>query len=988
MGKSRIIKCPFSHNFYDIKEVFPFSDHQAITLTYDLLCPNDEKFYQACYEPTFRPVVFKNNMTAVCGRYFCKQTGHDRNWRTFEHGTGEDTVVRCDEETQCVHGLDEIDCEPSKQNENPSQLCKDTITIWKPANLKCNGKCDCGKCDDERECNGVSYYFYCLSASPIYSELMCDQRNDCFYGEDELGCKGESMYCKLDKNTFFTYKYGNKCMYLSNYSRCLPLIRCVNKWDQTNCSNSSLAPLKCKINGSVSTVSINVICKFEIIGNIQRQPVCDTGIDLACVKPSLGCPMLHRHKLCDNITDCTDKSDEETVICRYLTNIKCNRAYGNKSLYLPKHWINDGIQDCRNGADERLIIEEIAYYCRYGDITRWQLTECRDVFVCPKDNSVLIDIQLICDKMYKCPILQTDNLCKAYGSINTETMVNVPRYKNIYLLSYCIPGIRELTESICTKMKFPNYKVLGANPGKVILPEHPIRCINYFGELYVLLSCLGKCLNASCKVAMTTVSSETCKHDIQRRFYTISETESLVLLKKKDEVFEIRNFFQCTNKWCLSYDKVCNLVDDCGDGSDEDNCQNNFICNKNSRKYSLDYISIEKVCNGFYDCLDFSDEAGCCSKSVIPGLSLKVLCGLIGITAILANAFALTKNLCSMNKIKTKNAFLDRGLITIVEIGDSLTAGYLLSISVIDAYYRHNFCEHEMEWLSSLGCSTLGTMSTIGSQISLFSMTALSLTRAVSLTKGWSVPLPHKLEDYKLLLAYVTNILIISSVVAFVPLISVFENTFANALYFPGVSFMKVFVNKGNLKVIVETYYGRVKEITNAASWDTIRDLIHGMFTKTFDGVEEKVLHFYGNDPVCLFKYFVYSDDPQHLYSWLVLAINSCCFFLISIAYIVILCTEAQSSSTVITQQTSNAEISNRAKKLQKKVMLIILTDCACWIPFTITCFLNTAQIVDGANFYGLFSVAILPLNATINPLIYNSVTPAKLKHLFRRCYS
>ena len=36
--------------------------------------------------------------------------------------------------------------------------------------------------------------------------------------------------------------------------------------------------------------------------------------------------------------------------------------------------------------------------------------------------------------------------------------------------------------------------------------------------------------------------------------------------------------FVCDNSNCLDKSKVCDLVDDCGDGSDEENCDNNFPC--------------------------------------------------------------------------------------------------------------------------------------------------------------------------------------------------------------------------------------------------------------------------------------------------------------------------------------------------------------------------------------------------------------------------
>ena len=49
-----------------------------------------------------------------------------------------------------------------------------------------------------------------------------------------------------------------------------------------------------------------------------------------------------------------------------------------------------------------------------------------------------------------------------------------------------------------------------------------------------------------------------------------------------------------------------------------------------------------------------------------------------------------------------------------------------------------------------------------------------------------------------------------------------------------------------------------------------------------------EIVHFYGNDGVCIFKYLVRTDDPQWVFSSSVLLMNCLCFLFISISYILI----------------------------------------------------------------------------------------------------
>jgi hypothetical protein len=145
-------------------------------------------------------------------------------------------------------------------------------------------------------------------------------------------------------------------------------------------------------------------------------------------------------------------------------------------------------------------------------------------------------------------------------------------------------------------------------------------------------------------------------------------------------------------------------------------------------------------------------------------------------------------------------------------------------------------------------------------------------------------------------------------------------------------------------------------------------------------------LEFYGNDEVCAFKYFVRSDDPQKMFVWGVLLINITCFVIITICYAYI------NLVTLDSARAAGEESVERQERTQRKIALIILTDFVCWIPFTFICILHSLEVLDGSQWYSFFSLAILPINSVVNPILFgNSITrPFFLLYekLFRRLTS
>ena len=188
--------------------------------------------------------------------------------------------------------------------------------------------------------------------------------------------------------------------------------------------------------------------------------------------------------------------------------------------------------------------------------------------------------------------------------------------------------------------------------------------------------------------------------------------------------------------------------------------------------------------------------------------------------------------------------------------------------------------------------------------------------------------------------------------------------------YDPNIRLFIGFPNKEVHFNVIEQYYGRIR-MKETLSWSTISQMVDGMFTGEYGNLQRKEVDFFGNDGVCLFKYFVKTDDPQHLFVWFILSLNFVCFIMITISYIAINLMSTKSSSQ-LTQGSGNKMITDRNKTMQRKISIIIATDFLCWVPFVIICSLHTLEVLDATPWYALFSIVILPINSVINPLLYD----------------
>ena len=406
-------------------------------------------------------------------------------------------------------------------------------------------------------------------------------------------------------------------------------------------------------------------------------------------------------------------------------------------------------------------------------------------------------------------------------------------------------------------------------------------------------------------------------------------------------------------------------------------------------------ISLNQKCNGIFDCSDLSDECNSeCGKTILEGWMLKITVWITGLLAILFNVIVVVKTLSTITRVKTGSMLLSKTLISFVAWGDLMIGIYLIVLSIHDSIiFGEKFCENQAKWLSGTTCSAMGVISTFGSQLSLFSMTALSISRAIGITLG-SMAVPSSVN--KVWTAKVVAVAVIvvaaSLSIALIPLAPSLEDYFVQGVFYDDVKY-KLFTglpNKEKHVKVIQAYYSS-SNISAYLTWKEIGEKVDGMFTQNYGELSRRKVHFYGNDGVCLFKYFVRSDDPTrsrvttaedmvfndskgNLIVWLMLAVNFFCFVIIAVCYGVI--NNHTLKSLEKSGQAKNKQAVQKNQRVQNRVTLMIITDFLCWVPFIIISALHNRQAIDATNWYAYLAMIVLPINSVINPLLYdNTVT-------------
>ena len=967
--------CANSKSSYEQSDKFDSETESYKLSSVSYVCQNDPHAYQAC---GFSPKITRNSHF-LCGGYFSPDRGH----------TGKQ-FVECQDDT----------CDDSDARENTS------LSIMKKS-TECNHICEEELCKDESYCNGFTYGVFCSNWRGNYlpTIAVCSGRASCENDDDEKDCDvtNTTEHTCLRFNDNLNERKENP-LPIHNHTRCgvfdydsgYTRPYCINLLDQTNCSDVERVGGHCFVINHMSTVSKYVTCHSPFKHTTKPTDICDDNLENECTSPSnIADCLVHKHQFCDGVNDCTDKSDEVNDICSRTTgsSFKCNRTFNDdKYMDIPVSWILDNQTDCLHAEDE--VSKDRWIACGEKDNGTFRIVfgdrTCQ-VLLCPgRAGSQYVEFDLLCDGVSSCELeSEICTISRDFPSINTSAVVENYSERNLCKLE-------EISQNTaCHIREF--YQPFGDIYGEKImvnLPRSKVDCSRLFGEYYVFLSCMGMCLNSTCPLKNAPMYYDACPGQIPGRVYTLANNSYLSFVTLTEKGNYENTYFQCRNSRCVKFDKVCNLVDDCGDMSDEDKCSNHMTCKDTDNKPGVkkQLISLSQQCDGIFDCFDLSDECNLsCGKEILMNWLLKSSCLVLGPLAVIFNINTVIIVARSIQDCKTETMLFTKILIFFIGLGDFLIGVYLVGLSVFDTIiHGKEYCKRQAEWLSGYACSTLGVISTTGSQLSLFSMTMLSLMRMWGITKSSNFSLPTRINrgtNFKVLLILIA-VLGASLASALTPLVPAFEDYFVQGLFYdPKYKLFIGFPNKIKHIKILKAYY-KNETISADFTWAEIEEKVDGMFNQSYGSLNKSSVHFYGNDGVCFFKYFVRSDDPRrnrdtsategdiidskgNIIVWLMMGVNLFCVFVISLSYLIIRAKTEQSSES--SSKNENPVISRENREMQKKIAIIIATDFACWVPFIIVSALHNLGLIDATNWYVTFAMLVLPLNSVINPLLYNN---------------
>ena len=243
-------------------------------------------------------------------------------------------------------------------------------------------------------------------------------------------------------------------------------------------------------------------------------------------------------------------------------------------------------------------------------------------------------------------------------------------------------------------------------------------------------------------------------------------------------------------------------------------------------------------------------------------------------------------------------------------------------------------------------------------------------------------------------------IVIISITISVLPLVPLLEDYFINALLYQDVTLLVGAVTKSKHVETLRAYYGRLQ--SKSLSWKTIQKMVGQMFSRDYGGVVSSKVGFYNTERVCLFKYFTGTNDPQKIFSLVIIICDFICFAIILVCYIIIVFASKVPSNTskmvkteIPDEKRQPLNEAGRAVErkvnvdlaLERNVSLTILSVFCSWIPFIIIGILYFSNILDTSNYYEFCCIIILPITSLLTPVIYRSEFQAVRRHISQCVY-
>ncbi|XP_039261637.2 uncharacterized protein LOC120337813 [Styela clava] len=460
------------------------------------------------------------------------------------------------------------------------------------------------------------------------------------------------------------------------------------------------------------------------------------------------------------------------------------------------------------------------------------------------------------------------------------------------------------------------------------------------------------------------------------------------------------------NSYDYEYER-CDFIMDCQDtGEDEAKCPHRFYCNDNMPPGLPD----SRVKDGKIDCKDGEDECEYKENSFASGqhmIKYKVILVLMWIMAAVALAgnslviFNCAKDLWETYRrgatvtVRGRVGVCNKTLVLNLALADFLMGVYLLILVIKAQQYSDEYCKYWQEWRTSPLCSGLGALAVLSSQTSVLIMVMMTTYRF------YSVRSPFRAERLKAryLVAVVIACWVPPAFVAVCPLVG-YDRAFA----FLSRSKLRFFDNAVLGKPEFQDFVQRSWLMSNFSSsdfgpqgWPDLFQKFCKLYPKVCSSNEdnqivEKWFGYYSADSVCLPRLFPHYNDSGWDYTAGVIAFDFVSFIYILLVYTMLyVCTVRRSNEPgnglSFGRGSSFASVdelrSREDRVIWQRISRLLFTDFVCWMPICITCLISLSGSNIPPLMYQISAAFFLPINSALNPLLYSNAIYRAIDRFF-----
>ncbi|XP_071790071.1 uncharacterized protein [Asterias amurensis] len=309
------------------------------------------------------------------------------------------------------------------------------------------------------------------------------------------------------------------------------------------------------------------------------------------------------------------------------------------------------------------------------------------------------------------------------------------------------------------------------------------------------------------------------------------------------------------------------------------------------------------------------------------------------VLAITGNFLVLVWRGSKLQGSKNKTQML---LISNLAASDLLMGLYLLIIAAADLHYGNNFLLQTASWRSSIMCKIAGVIGLVSSEASVFLVTLISFDRFMGVV--------FFMSRFRLTTRVTVRVL------AVLWLVAVGVSATASALS----------ATNGNFYELSNVCLGLPLSTKPANYTITVTNE-----ESAEGGVLITRVDTSGNKPAWIFPIVVF------------LGVNLLSFILILIFYVFIFIFSKTSA-----KKSQRPEDKEKELKLACRMLFIVGTDFACWVPVIIMGILAQSGLVEiHQTMYAWTVILILPINSAINPWLYtlSYTSPSTWRKLCKR---